>query len=78
MTKPLILYSTNSKLAYRINEAYYHGIHYVWCSPFFHPGAALQLNVNQVPSSTPSSIFLDYRTAIETGDLHSAKVIEWK
>jgi hypothetical protein len=75
MAKPLVLYSTNSKLAYRINEAYYHGIHYVWCSQFFHHGAALQLDVNMVPSSTPASIFLEYRAGVLTGDSHNAKIL---
>ncbi len=35
MSAPLILYSTNTWLAYKIAERFYGDMHYVWCAPFF-------------------------------------------
>jgi hypothetical protein len=35
MRRPLILYSTNTWLAFNIAERYYRGRHYIWCTPFF-------------------------------------------
>ena len=33
--EPLLLCSVQSKLAYLINERFYGGLHYAWCSPGF-------------------------------------------
>ncbi len=35
---PLVLYSANTLLAYKINETFYKGLHYVWCNPVFDGG----------------------------------------
>lgn len=32
-TAPLVLYSTNTWLAYTVAERFYGGEHYVWCTP---------------------------------------------
>lgn len=74
MTKPLLLYSTNSYLAYSINEQYYGGLHYAWCSPYFHKDAVLPLQAQMVPSSTPAAIYLEFTQGIKAGDLHCQKV----
>ena len=50
--KPLVLYSTNTWLAYAISERFYRGIHYVWCTP--HAG----------PSSVPSHDATDRHSAL--------------
>jgi len=76
MANPLLLYSTNSLLAYRINERYYHDLHYVWCNPFFHKDAVINLQAQMVPSSTPAAIYLDYKQGVEAGDIHCQKVID--
>jgi hypothetical protein len=38
--KPLVLYSTNTWLAYAISERYYRGLHYAWCYALRRPGVA--------------------------------------
>ena len=68
----LILYSTGTRLAFNINERFYGGVHWVWCSPYFAPfGGPLYTNP---PSSSPSEIYRDLRRATESGDLHNAKI----
>jgi hypothetical protein len=37
---PLVLYSTNTSLAYNLNQPYYGEKHWVWCSPYFDEQAA--------------------------------------
>ena len=74
MREPLVLYSTNTLLAYRINQQYYAGLHYVWCSPFF-SGSADSIDVAMPPSSTPCDICFQYLNDIQRQDQHS-KIIE--
>lgn len=71
----LLLYSTQTWLAYAIAAKYYGDEHYVWCTPYFNgttkqtlaPGA-------NPPSSTPDNIAKSLREDIALGDLHSAKI----
>jgi hypothetical protein len=71
--EPLLLYSTNTWLAYSINERYYSGRHFVWCSPFFTADLA-PLSVSSPPSSTPADICCCLIDDIRRGDRHSAKI----
>ena len=74
MSTPLLLYSTNTLLAYHINQTYYGDIHYVWCSPFF--GAANMPSPYRPnpPSSSPQGIYDTLLQAIENGDRHDERV----
>ena len=58
------LYSVNSLLAYNINEHYYQGTHYVWCSPKFNES-------QNPPSSNPREIVYALQCDIAGGDRHS-------
>lgn len=73
MPEPLVLYSANTLLAYRINQHYYGGIHFVWCSPFF-ASPASSLDTQMPPSSTPCEICRTLQLDVGQSDLHSAKV----
>lgn len=74
MPSPLLLYSTNTLLAYHINQTYYGELHYVWCSAFF--------GVENIPSpyhpnpagSSPQGIYATLLGAIENGDRHCEKI----
>ena len=63
------LYSVNSYLAYKINEAYYGGAHYVWCAPRYNCTG----NPN---SSNPCRILKDYHSSICSMDKHSSIVAQ--
>ena len=62
-TKIPILFSTGTTLAYKINETYYGGFHYVWCS-------SLLDSIHQPPTSSPVQICNNYLKAIATHDRH--------
>lgn len=69
----LILYSANTWLAFSINERYYGGKHYVWCTPHFdRDNAGIATNVP--PSSSPSDICRVLNADIQRNDLHSAAI----
>lgn len=73
---PLVLYSTNAYIAYMINERYYKGLHYVWCSEVFDARAqyAYGPHASIPPSSSPGEIYKIMREDVKRGDLHSANV----
>jgi hypothetical protein len=75
LREPIVLYSTNTWLAYIISERYYRGEHYVWCSPHFDPYSVPSLNYVLPPSSSPVEIYRGLRKDILSGDRHSAKII---
>ena len=52
--EPLFLVSVQSKLAYLINENYYNGLHYAWCSPGFDCP-------KNPPDSNPKMLFSRWR-----------------
>jgi len=68
-----ILFSTNTWLAWTINERFYGGRHFVWVSPFFAPEDAPEEYVVP-PSSTPCIIFQRFREDIRGKDLDSAAI----
>jgi hypothetical protein len=76
---PLLLYSTNTYLKFRIQEDY-RGEHHAWCSPVF---AAETLNKYAIgagtpPSSDPASIYRDLHGAVRRADEHNGKIIAQK
>ena len=70
MPDPLVLYSANTQLAYRINEHFYGQIHFVWCSAFF-SATPRSIDLEMPPSSTPCDICRKYLEDISRRDLHS-------
>jgi hypothetical protein len=76
----LLLYSTNTHLKYRINQLFFGGVHYVWCSETFDCRSLGRYDVGAMmpPSSDPLSIYLDLRDAIKRTDLHCAKIADQK
>ncbi len=74
MRAPLVLYSTNTWLAYQIAERYYRGEHYVWCTPFFN-GRSDKGDAGFVPpASCPSEIYRCLHAESRAGDRHSTKI----
>jgi hypothetical protein len=59
-----------------INERYYKGLHYVWCSEVFDARAqyAYGPHASIPPSSSPWEIYKAMREDVRRGDLHSANV----
>lgn len=70
MDPPLILYSTNTLLAYSIAERFYRGVHYAWCSPMY-DGTRSAAHINIPPSSSPAEIYRAYAEDARRGDRHS-------
>ncbi len=71
MKEPLLLYSTNTWLAYAIAERYYGGVHFAWCSPVY-DGTKADAHVNIPPSSSPADLYRLLRDEVERGEQHSA------
>jgi hypothetical protein len=72
----LFYYSTNSYLSYLINERFYKGLHYVWCSPCFDPSKLGRGHIFEKipPSSNPSKIYLQYLDGVKNGDRHNDRI----
>ena len=70
----LILYSTNTWLAFNIATRYFNNEHYVWCTPFFdsdgHPGYAYTV----AATSCPKEIYLSLMKEVIDRDNHSSKI----
>jgi len=73
MSDPLILYSANTLLAYRINQVYYEERHFVWCNPYFSASVS-SIDVQFPPSSTPSEICRNLFGDVSQQDLHSGRI----
>lgn len=65
--KDLLLYSTNTELAYRIAKEYYNNIFYVWCTDTF--DAALQPG-----TSNPRTLCSRYLDQILKNDRHAVEI----
>jgi hypothetical protein len=76
MKEPLLLYSTNTWLAFAIAERFYGGVHFAWCSPVY-DGTRTEAHVNIPPSSSPADLYRLLRDEVERGEQHSA-VLEQK
>jgi hypothetical protein len=75
MSSPLVLYSTYTWIAFQLNELYYAGMHYVWCTPHFDPHSPFLGAVSAVPpTSSPKVIYESLAAEVAAGDRHSAKV----
>jgi hypothetical protein len=77
---PLILWSTNTHMKYRIQNVFAGGSHFVWCSPVFE-GAALPryaLGASQPASSDPATIYRQLYHAVKTNDGGDAKIASQK
>jgi hypothetical protein len=74
MSNPLLLYSTNTLLAYHINQTYYADLHYAWCSAFFGAANIPSPYRPNPPSSSPQEIYETLLKAVESGDRHSERI----
>ena len=78
MSDPLLLYSTNVKLKFLIQQEFRSDTHFVWCSDAFDqtklPGYSL--NSHTPASSNPAEIYRQLVKDIRTSDKHSAKIAE--
>jgi hypothetical protein len=74
--EPLILYSTNTWLAYHICELFYGQEHYVWCTPAFDPRSVAAYASTVPPTSSPSEVYHSLLQEVVRGDLHSTKIEE--
>lgn len=74
MASPLLLYSTQSWLAYQINERFYGGRHWVWCSPTLGPSAVAPVDQTTPPSSSPLEIYRTLHDDVVSGDRHSLRI----
>lgn len=75
---PIVLYSTNTWIAYTITKVYYSDNHYVWCSPFPGPHSIAQHDVTVPPSSSPIEIYRILHDDVKRGDYHSSKIVQNK
>lgn len=78
MPNPLLLYSTNTLLAYHINQTYYGELHYVWCSAFFGAANIPSPYHPNPPASSPQGIYKTFLEDVATGDKHSKKILQNK
>ena len=74
MPEPLVLYSTNTWLAYIISQIYYGQQHYVWATPYFSSASVPSHDYTVPPSSSPSEIHGGLLKAVVSGDHHCAKI----
>lgn len=72
--EPIVLYSTNTWLGYKIGAEYYKGAHYVWCTPYFDASAIPSIDYSVPPSSSPSEIYRTLREDVKRGDRHSSRI----
>ena len=74
MQEPLVLYSTNTWLAYMIAQRYYNSEHYVWCTPFFDPKSLTDLDSAVPPTSSPLDVYWRLHDEVSRRDRHSDKI----
>lgn len=77
---PILLYSANTYLAFRIGQFYYGDNHYVWCSEVFDARVREQYGqyADIPPTSNPYEIYGNLFDAVHRGDRHSPKIAENK
>lgn len=68
------MYSTNTLLAYAINQKFYREKHYVWCSSFTGINQYLSIEQFTPPSSSPFGIYKRLCEDIKGRDEHSDKI----
>ncbi len=74
MADPLILYSTGTWLGFIINQRYYGGTHFVWCSPLFSSNSISPYHTATPPTSTPCDIYRTLLDEVKSRDRHSVKI----
>jgi hypothetical protein len=76
---PILLYSTNTYLKYRIQRDYRRE-HHVWCSPTFEAAklGRYVLGAATPASSDPASIYRSLHRAVTEFDEHDGKIAEQK
>lgn len=74
LSNPLLLYSTNTRLAYLIGQRYYGRRHYVWCTPHFDASNVPSVDYTVPPSSSPALIYRTLVRDVRDGDHHSAAI----
>lgn len=72
----VVLYSTNTWLAYMIAETYYNQRHYVWCTPFFDPEQRVRRDSAVPPSSSPRQLYKSLDDDVNGTDGHSSRIKE--
>lgn len=79
MRRPLVLYSTNTWLAYRINEKYYRGQHYAWCASLFSFKGLPHYDYDIPPTSSPAEIYHSLASEVRrgTGTVHELQRTKW-
>lgn len=70
----LLLYSTNTFLAYRIAEDYYGCSHYFWCSPLFDGRLEPRFGRPQPPTASPAEIYETLLKEVNRGEGHSNRI----
>jgi hypothetical protein len=73
MTAPLLLYSTNTWLAYAVAERFYGGIQLAWCSPVY-DGLRAAAHVNIPPTASPAEIYRILLEESRRGEQHSTMI----
>ncbi len=69
-----MLYSTQTLLAYRINERYYAGRHWVYCSPYRGRGSTARYDSAVPPSSSPLEILRNLYEEVSRTEGHSDRI----
>jgi hypothetical protein len=72
--KHLVMYSTNTRLAYMLNQKYYKEQHYVYCCPYFDASQVSALEQGTPPSSSPSELLRDLAAEAVRSDRHGARI----
>jgi hypothetical protein len=71
---PLVMYSTNTRLAFMLNQKYYGQQHYVYCCPYFDPRQVSDLEHSTPPSSSPFELFGAFGSEAFRSDRHGARI----
>lgn len=74
MPDPILLYSTNTWLSYKIAGKYYRDVHYVWCTFPFDSKSLPAVDVVTPPTSNPYEIYHSLLGEVRQGDEHSSKI----
>jgi len=71
-----LLYSTNPFLKFYLQETYYGGVHYVWCSESFDSTVLdrYTAGANVPPSSNPADLLRLLGDAVRRKDMHDQKI----
>jgi hypothetical protein len=78
--EPILLWSTNTRLKFHIQQTFYGGVHFVWCSPTFSAATLgrYAIGSSQPPSSDPYSIYQQLHEACRRSDQMDAKIANQK